>query len=208
MKLDETMLQLESVTQELLVSKEHSCTVREELEKLLSEERSKTSQLLAQIEELSKEKEALQHSVDEYEVEIKEKDNKILVESETLRSDIDTLTHTTESLTHELESSRTENLKLKSLLQQQEKAVHENKELYRDEKESLEQCISELRASRDKLLTQVNNVQHELATSRKKYETDCLRLKQMTEMLQEQVEHLNSELEGSQSEKESADKAS
>ena len=200
-KLDETKLQLESVTQEMLRSREHFRTEKEDQEKLLNEERSKSTQLLVQIEKLSEDKRTLQHLREELELRIAEKDGEILearAERKRLHSSVETLTTASEQVANELEMYKNENLELKSLLQQQEKVVLENKKLYREEKDSLEQCVSELRASRDKLLTTVNNTEEELKQCRGKYQ----RLNEMNEMCQEQIEHLSSELEGSRSEKE------
>ncbi len=188
-KCTQLQLQLEELNKE-----------KEELLELLKTQQIKTTQLFTQVEQLNEEAESLRSSTKEHQVLMADKENnlsQIETENRLLQSSNEELKVTSDDLSHQLDECKLEVSAQKTVVGQQEVFI----EQYQREKEELKECVDEGMATKDNLLTQLNNIQVDQSTATEKFELEQTRLKEMVEILNEQLEKLRGELEESQAEK-------
>ena len=207
-RLTQCTSELESVTKELLLTREQVSSERENSEKVLSELQTKNSELSAKVEQLVKENEDVRLEMEEQCKEAEKRLAQAELEKEQLLSKADQAGARHDNLTSDLEQYKLKNEELANLLQQQEATIRDNtrqSEHELNEKQNLEELVSQLKTSNIELVSKRESLELSLSqTLARSTQSDevCVRLETETKRLDEELQRLSKELEKTQFEKE------
>ena len=210
-RLTQCTSELESVTKELLLTREQVSSEKGNSEKVLSELQTKNSELSAKVEQLVKENEDVRLEMEEQCTIYKEAEKRLAqaeLEKEQLLSKADQAGANHDNLTSELEQYKLKNEELANLLQQQEATIRDNtrqSEHELNKKQNLEELVSQLKTSNIELVSKRESLELSLSqTLARSTQSDevCVRLETEAKKLDEELQRVSKELEKTQFEKE------